>query len=178
MRRIFIALIIALVFTSILLGISALFFPSTWKFQKKITINAPIEKVFEKINDLKTWPEWSAWSADRLSKFTYECPGNTVGVGGCMKWSSKKLGNGIITITESIHNARIGYKIDMVSYRASKGQIIIFPTEDGKTEVIWENAGKVGKYNPIGKYIALFAGKTIGRDIEYSLERLQDKLEK
>ena len=47
----------------IALVVVSLFLPSTYRVERRVTMNAKPGAVFPHINSLKQWPEWTAWTA-------------------------------------------------------------------------------------------------------------------
>ena len=36
-------------------------FPTTMKVSRSIEVNAPVDRVFDQVNDLRNWEKWSPW---------------------------------------------------------------------------------------------------------------------
>lgn len=93
---------IVLVVLAALFVIVGLFLPSKFHIERSAVISAPQEQLFEQVNDVKNWNNWSAWNKlDPNWKVTYSEA--TSGTGASFSWISEneQAGNGKITITKS-----------------------------------------------------------------------------
>src|SRR5512146_255816 len=93
-------LLVLLVVIAILALVSA-FLPSKIHVERSVTINRPPKVVFDQVNNLKVWKNWSYWdNIDPNMKSTYEGPES--GPGAIHSWSSdhEKVGTGSMTIVE------------------------------------------------------------------------------
>src|SRR6185369_2627038 len=75
--------------------------PDSFRVQRVVLINAPPDKVFPLINDLKAWPVWSPYEKkDPAMKRTYGAV--TAGKGATYAWDGdKNVGQGSMEIVES-----------------------------------------------------------------------------
>lgn len=84
----------------------------TYDINRSKVINAPAAVVFDKVNDYKSWTEWSPWfELDPEVKLTY---GDiTSGSGASYSWHSdnKDVGAGSMETTEAVTNESISQKI-------------------------------------------------------------------
>jgi len=92
----------------------------------KITVNAPVDKVFEAVSDLTRHAGWAAHDIN-ISAET-EGP-----VAGGHKYSSGKTGEKLdrITITELVPNERLGFHVVMPNRWELDWQISVSPAGDG-----------------------------------------------
>jgi uncharacterized membrane protein len=126
---------------NILFGIIALaasivvvsfFLPEKYTVEKSIHINAPVSIVFQQINDLKNWGNWSffanldpAWKTDF---------GNwTIGKDAGLRWRSEKLGNGQLKIIESNSNKKILVHFDYDEPGKGGNALYLFTQQDDGT---------------------------------------------
>src|SRR3954471_8163608 len=106
-KKIVVALIVLIV---VLAGIGFML-PSAYKVERSVTIAAPAEVVFDQVNDLKKNEAWSPWMKnDPTLQISYTGP--EAGQGAASSWSSKKMGNGSQTITESVPGKSITTLLD------------------------------------------------------------------
>ena len=65
------------------------------------TITALPRAVFDQVNDLRKWDNWSPWAKlDPAAKVSFE--GAKAGTGAVFKWSGNdKIGEGKMTVTDS-----------------------------------------------------------------------------
>jgi DNA gyrase inhibitor GyrI len=96
--------------------------------------------------------------------------GPAKGVGAKMSWTSAKLGNGAMTITESTPFSQIkeGLNFD--------GNVAVatftFSPADGGTKVVWSFDSDAGM-NPISRYFGLLVDSMVGKDYETGLANLK-----
>ncbi|HRF76833.1 MAG TPA: hypothetical protein PLB46_09695, partial [Chitinophagales bacterium] len=69
-----------------LIIIIGIFIPSKYRFIRTTTIDADRRKVFNTIDDLTTWKEWSAWSKNKDPKIDITYGEKTSGNGASMQW--------------------------------------------------------------------------------------------
>lgn len=84
----------------ILLLIVALFVPEELVYEKSISINAPIEQVWENVNSLGDLDKWNLWD-EKDPLMVKQFFGTDGTVGAMQRWESdvKELGKGSQTIT-------------------------------------------------------------------------------
>ena len=92
----------------------------------KITVNAPVDKVFEAVNDLARHAGWAAHSIDISSEMD-----GPVAIGH--KYSSNKSGGkrDRITITDFVPDERVGFHVVMPNKWVLDWQISDSPAGDG-----------------------------------------------
>lgn len=149
------------------LGIGFLL-PSEYKVERSVVIQAPIDVVFDQVNDLKKNEAWSPWK-DSTMKITY---GDiTVGKGATSSWESKNMGNGSQTIEESVPNASIRTYLDFKEMGHAYGHWT-FKQEGEGVQVTQGMSGDQGM-NPVKRYFALMMDKMIGPYFEQGLTALK-----
>jgi uncharacterized protein YndB with AHSA1/START domain len=85
--------------------------PAKLEVSKSVTINAPADAVFEEINDLERWPSWQYWNTlDPEMKITYG--EKKVGTGASYSWEGPKLGDGNLTLNESVPDKSISIAME------------------------------------------------------------------
>lgn len=153
-----------------------MFFPSTARVERSISINAPTSIVFDQINILKNWPAWSPWhDIDTNMKLTYSGPES--GVGANYSWESehKDVGSGSMTITTCTKDDIIIF--DMVGMGGESAISFKFDRSDSAVRVTWTLETKLG-YNPVSRVFGLFLNKMVGPSFERGLMKLKDVCEK
>lgn len=130
----------------------ALLLPKSVSMQKSIVIDKPASLIFKQVNNYQNWSAWSPWNAtdpDMVSTFE----GPALGVGAKTSWTSKKHGDGSMTINESIPYRKVTSMLDF----GLPGQAYNFfefeETNDG-TLVTWGVDIPDMGY-PAGRYIGL-----------------------
>lgn len=144
---------------------------NNYDVQRTKVINAPAEVIFNKVNDYKTWPEWSPWlGEDPEAKLTYG--DKTSGVGASYGWQGEIVGEGNM---ETLHTDKdsIAQKITFIKPWESNSNVYWnFKKADKGTAVTW---GMKGDLDFMAKASMLFMGgmdKQIGPDYERGLVNL------
>jgi hypothetical protein len=172
-------------FRKILIGVGVLLFvliavsqllPSTYHVERSVMIQAKPEAIHPWINDLKKWPEWSAWTTAKDPTLVYAYQGPEAGAGAVSKWEGKQMGQGEMTLTESDpqKGAKFDLSFDQGKYR-SRG-FFTFEPAGNATKVIWGFDGDVSR-NPMDRYFSLLMDKMTGPDFEEGLRNLKQKVE-
>ena len=102
---------------------------------QSIIIDAPQKQVFDVVNDLSTWDSWSPWKEqDPTIKSTMGDP--HIGKGGNYSWTSEKMGDGSLVISESNSPSLIENKLDFGSQGKADAKFTFEPADKG-TKVTW-----------------------------------------
>ena len=138
-------------------------------------INAPIEVIYEEVNNFKTWPEWSPWlEKDSLTVLTYG--EKSAGTGASYSWKSenKEVGQGSMETLKEVKPDSILQKIKFISPFESESDIYwaFNPIDKEKTEVTWGMKGSLGFMEKA--FMAMSGGmdKQVGPDYEKGLHKL------
>lgn len=147
--------------------------PDEFKLVRSTKMSAPPEKIFPHVNNLRLWDAWSPWAKlDPNAKNSFEGPAS--GVGAAMSWSgNKKIGEGRMTITESMPSELIGFRLDFVKpFKTTTTAEFAFRPEGSQTRVTWSMSGKS---NSFAKVFGLLMNcdDLAGRDFEKGLARLK-----
>jgi len=150
--------------------------PHELTLERSITIDASPEMVFDVVNDLKTWDNWSSWNlSDSTMQITYS--GSESGEGMVSTWTSENSGSGSQTITESIPYSSIKTDLDFGSQGSAKSTWKFEEASDG-TKVTWGFIMDTG--NAFSRaMISMFfdAEKMVGSDYEKGLVKLKEYIE-
>lgn len=143
--------------------------PGAFRVERSTMIAAPPERIFGLINDLQSWASWSPYEKlDPNTKHTFEGPRQAVGA-SCSWAGNSKVGEGKMTIIESIPNERIRMRLDFVKpfKGTNQGEFLFKPTANGVT-VTWAMSGEAGF---ICKVFTLFMNmdRMIGKEFEAGL---------
>lgn len=161
--------IVVLVLVVLFFGI-AMFLPSEVHVERSLVIPASSEIVFNQINDLRKWKEWSPWhQMDPDMKITYE--DFLSGEGASYRWDSNELGNGKLTITDSQPFQYIETEMDFMDQGTATGYYRLEPVEEG-TQVTWGFETDMGN-GPVEKYMGLMMDSMVGSDFEKGLQNLK-----
>ena len=151
--------------------------PSDFRVTRSISITAEPAAVFPQVNDMQKWLAWSPWEKlDPQMKRTFEGPQS--GVGASYSWAGNSdVGSGTSTITESVPNQLVKFKLEMKEPFAGTNDVeFMFKPEGTQTVVSW---GMFGKKNFIAKVIGLFfdCEKMVGAQFEQGLAQLKTVVE-
>ena len=151
--------------------------PDSFRVQRVVLINAPPDKVFPLVNDIKAWTVWSPYEKkDPAMKRTYGAV--TAGKGATYSWDGdKNVGQGSMEMIES-GPRKVVLKLDFVKpFEAhNMGEFLLEPKGDS-TSVTWATYGP-SPY--MSKVIGTFMNidDMIGRDFEKGLADLKAAAEK
>lgn len=169
-------LIFAVLLLPILLILVSFFLPSTYRVERSLAINATPEVLFPYLNELRRWPEWTAWNTNREPSLVYIQAGPASGEGAVLSWTARS-GAGSIRLVESEQNSGIVYELNFNEGRfISTGRVDLIPVTNG-TRVVWSNYGSFGR-NPVGRYLGLLMDKWMGSDFETGLQNLKAKTQR
>jgi hypothetical protein len=172
MRVLKLTLLILLALVVSVLGIGA-FLPKDFRVERSIEMDASPEVVFDRVNSLRTWDEWSPWIArDPSIENTYAGP--DAGVGATVTWTSESSGDGTQTITLSERPTRIETKLDFGDMGQPNADWTFEPSGEG-VRVTWGLSGSTS--GPLGGYFAKMMDGWVGADYADGLERLKDVVE-
>lgn len=159
--------------------VGGLLLPSKWSIKETKVINAPAEKLYEQIADLKNWQNWSPWTkaSDETAVYTYE--GEESGIGAKWLWKSEKMGKGFLEITKAEMSKGIDYTlfIDMNNSPSTiLGALHYEAMENGAHNVIWTDEGDAGN-NLAKRWMTIVIKYMLGRELEAGLTKLKNLVE-
>lgn len=157
-----------LLFLVIALLLAGLFLPKDIKIEAKTAIKAEPNLVFDQVNRLKNWENWSLWlNADSTLQIDYnEIP---AGKGAVFQWKNNTDAGSAIII-ESISNQDITMQIDF----GEKGNADIFwkfVKDEGYTKVTWTFRDMHMDY--FERYFLFLFKNSIQNDLKQSLKNLK-----
>lgn len=144
-----------------------------FRVERSVVIAAPPAAVFAKVNDLRTWQEFSPWAKlDPNAKATFAGP--ETGAGSSFAWAgNSEVGEGTMTIVESRPHELIRFKLEFVKpFEGTNDAEFTFKPAGAQTEVTWSMSGK---NNFFFKAVGLFidCDKMIGPQFEEGLANLK-----
>lgn len=151
--------------------------PSNFRIMRSATIAAPTETVFDQVNNLHNWREWSPWEGlDPNARKTYQGP--VAGVGAALAWSgNSKVGQGRMAITQSRPNERVVFDLEFLKpFRANNVAEFNFMPRGNQTFVSWSMSGE---NDFVGKLFAMFTNceKMVGSQFEKGLAQMKSLTE-
>lgn len=165
--------IVLLVLVVLFFGI-AIFLPSEVHVERALVIPASSEIVFNQINDLRHWKEWSPWhQIDPDMKIMYR--NHLAGEGASCIWESEKVGSGELTITKSLPYDYIETELNFMDQSTATGYYRFETVKEG-TQVTWGFESDMGD-GPFAKYMGLMMDSMIGSDFEQGLQNLKARVE-
>ena len=151
--------------------------PSDFRVARSATIAAPPTVVFEHVNDLHKWEDWSPWAKlDPNMKSRYE--GATTGPGASYAWlGNNEVGEGRMTITESRPSDLVGIKLEFVKpFAATNAVEFTFKPEGPNTNVTWSMTGKKN-YMAKAMHLVVNMDKMCGGMFEKGLTTMKSVVE-
>jgi len=147
--------------------------PDTFRVQRSTGINAPAERIFPLIANLKSMNTWNPFvEPDPAIKIAYSGPDS--GKGAAHTWSgNSKVGEGRIEITDAAPSARVNMQLDMQKPMKARNAVEFTLQPNGNTTTVtWAMSGR----QPfIGKLVTVFidCDKMVGRQFENGLGKLK-----
>ncbi len=141
----------------VLVAIIGWVLPGQLHVEKSLTMSAPVSNIYDQINILKNWENWSPWKKmDPELKMTFnEIP---AGVGASYSWLGPNSGEGTITITDCKTNEMILTSLEFKDQGLSSSVFRLEPDGNG-TKVTWAFDTDIGM-NPF-KRVFWVIGKSM-----------------
>lgn len=148
--------------------------PETYDFNRSVTIDAPAERIFEQVNDVEKWVNWSPWAAmDKTAEFTYD--EQTTGSGASYSWSGDTVGSGTLTIIESTPFSSIKTRLEFTEpNQVTSSGYWIFEEDNGQTKVTWGNTGSLPF---LMRFIGAMMDRQLGETFQDGLNNLKALVE-
>lgn len=152
--------------------------PDSFRVERSTDIQAPPERIFALINDLKGFNSWNPYEKkDPAIKGEYSPV--TVGPGARYGWESKEVGVGSLEIMEAVAPVRVAMKLDFVKPFEAHNQALftLTPAPGGGTRVQWAMEGPSPFPSKV-MGVVFNMDKMIGSDFEAGLASLKTIAEK
>jgi effector-binding domain-containing protein len=141
--------------------------------ERSLLIVAPAEQIFEQVNTLKNWPNWSPWhKLDPNMEIEYLNSDKGEGAKYTWKSANEKVGNGSLTITKSIPYDTISAEMDFMDNGKASSNFI-FTKSDSGIIVKWTMDSDLG-WNPVSRYFGLMLDRIIGPEFQKGLNSLNE----
>jgi polyketide cyclase/dehydrase/lipid transport protein len=147
--------------------------PDTFHIERSITIDAPAERAFARVNDFRAWRAWSPY--EKLDPEMMRLFGGpATGEGASYTWAGNgKIGEGRMTIERSVQSSEIAIRLDFIEpfENTAQARFTFAPTPEG-TSVTWSMDG----HNDfVGKAMHLFMDfdAIISAQFDSGLEQLK-----
>jgi hypothetical protein len=151
--------------------------PSEVKVKRSITVQAPMDRVFEQVNDLRNWEKWSPWKrADPSMVMTFSNP--PVGQNAFYKWESqnKRMGTGTMTLARVVNNEEIVTALESEDWGKASSRFA-FTHKGDDIEVTWSMDNTVGML-PWNKYFGMMMRGELKKQFDAGLKALKFYAEK
>lgn len=172
-----ILVILILVFAIVLIG--AYFMPKNYSVEREITINKPVDTVFNYVKYLKNQNDFSVWaSIDPKMKSTYKGTDGTVGSIAAWESDVKEVGAGEQEITKITENKRIDFALRFRKPMedTAVGFMSTEAVSGNQTKVKWGINGVIPY--PMNIMLPMMKmDQMIGNDLQKGLENLKNKME-
>jgi uncharacterized protein YndB with AHSA1/START domain len=151
--------------------------PDSFRIERSTRIEAPPERVFMLLQDLRAWQSWSPWEGkDPALERTYS--GAELGPGAVYEWSGNRaVGRGRMEVVEAHPPARLLIKLDFFApFEAHNFAEFTLTPLGAATEITWS------MYGP-SPFMAKLMGlvfsmdKMVGKDFETGLANLKRRAE-
>ena len=177
MAKVLFRLLLILMTIAAIIALIGYLIPRNYSTTVSVTIDAPIDEVFDNVNRTEAWTNWSPWSPKRIDELTVDYDGPKQGEGAIMTWDDPRPNDrfdGRLEIIESIMKERIEFSIRM-------GEVPMdgyfeFIESDGKTTVTWTTAGELPSGVSYG-WFALGYNNFLNNELNASLQRLKESIE-
>jgi hypothetical protein len=171
---------IAIVLASILIFwlVLAAFISGDCNYEKSISINAPVEKVWQNTNTLKAMDQWSPWN-DLDPKMKKDWTGTTGQPGEKVCWESKEAGNGCQEVKKAdASKKRIDTEIKFLTpYESEANAYVTVVPEGNGSKATWGFTSKIPYPFTVMKMF-MNMEDAIGKDYQKGLSRLKEMSEK
>ena len=169
---------LAVVIGAIVLLVHVYRMPDDFTISRKVVIVGTPDKVFEHVNNLHKWNDWSPWiKSDSDSAAVFSGPES--GYGASMSWAGgPQVGEGRMTLTKSVPTDNIFFTLDVNKpFPMSSTEEFHFMNQGENTVVSWTI---YGVYDFKGKFMSVFfdPDRLVGRQFEQGLINLKDVVEK
>ncbi len=158
----------------ILFLIIGIFLPSKVVVEESITINQKPNVVFKQVNKLKNRDVWSPYKEiDTASIITFEGP--DLSIGAKYIWTGGTMGDGSLTIVESVPYSKIKNSLDFLE-KGGAEEIWTFEEAGDGVKVTWQTTIIDLSY-PFGRWAGLFINGMMKPIQKKGLENLQNVCE-
>lgn len=158
--------------------IIALFVKKEYRIEEKVSINKQPSEVFKYVKHIKNQEQYSKWvMIDQNMKKTLTGTDGTVGFMYAWESENKGIGQGTQEIKKITEGKQIDTEIRFIKPFEGTGHVTMLTDSIGvnQTQVTWSMEGN-SKY-PMN-FVNLFMGKVLHKDMQISLQKLKNNLEK
>lgn len=158
--------------TLALVLIAPVFISKSFRIEKSITVEAPAEKAYGLIGELRAWEKWNYWIANN-DTMELEYGTATSGPGASYRWSGAD-GGGTATILAAQQDESVELSLDFGEQRQAT-VLWTLQEADGKTQVTWTFSGGNERY--FGRWSNVMIGLMMKTPMEESLAKIKELAE-
>lgn len=152
--------------------------PGHFALQRSVVIQAPPEKVYPFVSDLRAFNRWNPFAAqDPAIRITYDAV--SAGPGAAYTWQGEKSGAGRMAITEAVAPAKVLVALDFTAPMEGHNTVefSLAPQGAGATQVTWAMRGPMPYLN---RLVTIFfdMDAMVGGQFESGLAALKALAEK
>jgi len=151
--------------------------PDTFQVSRATSVQAPPDKIFPLVNNLRSHSLWSPFDKDREMKRAYSGP--AAGKGASLEFEGdRNVGSGRLAIADATQSSKIRMILNMIKpFKANNTVEFTFVPKGNSTTVTW---AMHGKQPYLGKLISTFINcdKMVGSQFEKGLADLKSVAEK
>ena len=147
--------------------------PGTSHVERSIDIAAPAPVVYDQINELKNWTNWSPWAKlDPKVKWVYSEP-SSAGKGAYYTWvGNDKVGEGKLTLLDVKPNELLRSRMEFKGQNDATADFKLTAKDSTSTKVLWSFDTDHGM-SPLSRWFGLAMNSFIGPDYEKGLANLK-----
>jgi Polyketide cyclase / dehydrase and lipid transport len=155
-----------------------LFLPGKTHIERHTVIAASAPVVFEQINELKNWQNWSRWhQLDPNARWNYSTP-STAGIGAWYTWEgNNKIGSGKMMILDADSTKMLHCKMEFGRGNEAFADFKLTAKDSTSTTIVWTMDADYG-LNPAARWFGLATESFVGPDYEKGLANLKALCEK
>ena len=151
--------------------------PDTFAVQRTARINAPADKIFPLINDLRNMTTWSPFEKDPDMKRTFS--GAEAGPGQVYAFDgNRNVGAGDVSVVDAVPNSKVAMRLRMTRPFACDNSVVFTLAPNGSsTDVTWAMSGKQPY---MAKLMSTFINcdKMVGSQFEQGFSKLKTLVER
>lgn len=172
-------LLIIIAVLAVVLVVVGFLLPQTRHVERSITVNATKDTVFNQVNNLQNFNNWSPWAAiDPNASYTFTGPNS--GVGATMAWDSQmpEVGSGTYKIIESNYPNAVKFEMKFGQEQMpAESSFLLDEISYEETRVTWTFDVDFGN-DLMGRYVGYFLMEgAVGPQYEKGLQNLKQIVE-
>lgn len=167
-------IVLALLALGLIIAVIGSLLPRDYETSASINIDAPPEKIFPLVNQLRFWSRWTYWNGHDTPGLEVEYSGPESGVGSIQTWTEPR-GNGKLWVSESIENQSIVYQSDFTGFPTMNGSIQL-ESDGDQTIVRWNSNGSLPS-GPFYGWFGMAFSNALSGQYNQSLKKLKQIVE-